>query len=268
MVSDIVGPIIVASGAIIAALINAFLGNESKRKTWKSIPINPCFFLVLALVVAIVYLAVPFQDSSDLYPRSDGMIADFSIGPGGPARNAVGENFSPFYDSEYNGDSKCWYKLNWDNLDDVVDGYLRVYYQLEPRREENAESYVGLFTDFSYPPAKAFDVSKFTAITLRIRSSQPVPKDIKVFLTLASTNIPPIPGVYDFPEVRIPTTSISGEWQDISIPLTAFAPPYFSSRGNDIKLDLKKIFRFSLSIRSGRGLPIHGYIDIDNIKFE
>jgi len=267
MNNDIYGPIIIALGAIIAAFINVIGGRlGSKRKTWKFFSANPYFMLVLVLVIAIVYLAIP--SSPIPYPRKDGMIANFSIGPGGPARNSIGETFTPILDSEYNGDSKCWYKLKWEMIQGERNGFLRLYYQLAPRIERDAEAYVGIFTDFSYPPPKIFDISDFTAISFRIRSSQPDSKRIGVFITLASSNVPPKPGSYDFPEYQVSEGNVTDKWQVIKIPLASFAPPYFSSRRNKINLDLTKVFRFALAIRSSSDSPIHGYLDIDDIKFE
>jgi hypothetical protein len=233
--------------------------HKQRRLIYATLAAGACFLLALSVTYSL-------SNQTPKYPRNDGLIADFSMGRGGPARNAVGESFGLISDSEFNGSSKVWYKLEWGNDNGNQNGFLRLFYQLEQRSTPGAEPYVGLYTDFSYPPPGVYDISSFSSVSLRIRSSAPVPEGMKISVSLASSNIPAKPGSYDFPEYVIPSMHIAGSWQELVIPLVSFKAPMFSDRKNSVLLDPRKVFRWAIAIKSEGNLPIHGYIDIDEIR--
>lgn len=224
------------------------------------------FFLRSTLFIIVVfsafiigwYLGYPLPEK---YPRSDGLVADFTTGAGGPARNALGESFTVILDSDNNQISKCWYE-NISSEDG--NGFLRIYYQLIPLYDRT--SYVGVFTDFSHPPPKLFDVSYFSKVNLRIRLGQPIePSNLGVFVVLATANVQGA-GWYDYCEYQIPWHALQSEWIVVKAPFDKMSTPPWSPRKT--KLDPKRAFRLSILIKGKPGPQQHSHIDIDDIKFE
>ncbi len=210
--------------------------------------------------------------ASKLYPRKDGLVADFKTGGGGPARTVLGEVLNVITDNEWNGTSKCWYKLMASDINqngEKKNKFLRFYYQLEPREISGGESYVGFFTDFSPPPSKIFDISDFSGISLRIRFGQVVDIDsMSMYISLGSSNNLPIPGLYDFPTASIESHNIKEaftDWIEIKIAFIDFSSPHFSNR--NVSLDTTKVFRFTISLVSSSKKKEYGHIDIDDIRF-
>ena len=268
--SRIIAALITAISTILAAfvavIVNKSKDNNDDKKKYRWI-FHLSVIFIGSLIGFIVYLimdTVPKQ-----FPIKNGLVADFNnVGPGGPPRNAFFESFSVILDSEYNGNSKCWYKLEWEGGSSDRNGFLRLFFQLEPFQIHNTVSFVGLFTDFSYPPPKSFDVSKFSSISLKVRINKLISEETGVYVAIAYSSIPPMPGVYDFPEYRIPHSNIKEDWERIDIPLSRFLPPGFSPRKSEIKLDLTSVFRIIIALKSSNRIPIKGYIDIDDIMFE
>ena len=213
----------------------------------------------------------PRMHTAKTFPRTDGLIADFKTGGGGPPRNAFNEVFNLLTDNEWNGTSKCWYQLKEETKNGSYNGnkYLRFFYQLEPREIPGGESYVGLFTDFSPPPPNVFDISQFEGVSFRLRLDQPTdPDGFAISISLASTNNSAIPGYYDYPGKAIEPYFISKafpDWVDVSIPFKDFCAPPFSSR--NVTLDTTQVFRLIISIVKSTKNTIFGHIDIDDLRF-
>lgn len=227
------------------------------------------YTMIVLFAVFLTQIGFFYGSRVDPYPEN-GLIADFQTGPGGNARNALGGTFSISTDSEFNGKSKCWYSLETElqKIDGILvpNNFLRMFFVLEPRLSPSQEAYVSLFSNFSFPPAKTYDVSRFNNLSIRLRMPLNIEKsELRLYIAIATDNEPKTPGVYDWCEYPLPSTSITSDWIAVSIPLSKMAAPYWSNQGR--KFDSQKVFQFILAIRCNPNHIIHGHIDIDDIKF-
>ncbi len=222
----------------------------------------------LGLLGSTIFLALelsgrPATDSLP-FPRNDGMLANFISGPGGPARNTFGGQFSIMSDSNWNLSSKIWFKRETEKSK-PRNGFLRILFQLESN--EDREPYGGIYSDLSYPPPSTFNVTDFNYLSFRVRlgqSSEEAP--ISVMLVLYSKNVQN--KHYAFPSYKIEGDHLSGEWQPIRIPLSEFVEPYFVDFGADMTLDPTEVYRWGVILIGEPGRTTHGSIDLDDVRFE
>ncbi len=162
-----------------------------------------------------------------------------------------------------NENSKCWYQ-NVCSKDGAC--FLRIFYQLESDGEHIP--YAGVFTDFSHPPSKQFDISQFKILALRVRINQPpaVPP-VEVFLGIPTANFVEV-GMYDYYEYQIPNHELQSDWIEVEAPLSKFQIPDWSSRGDIPEFDTKHAFRFTIAIKGPKAGVTHGSIEIDDVRFK
>jgi len=251
--------------SIVTTSIYEILRKSSKRLPPKIVS----YVIIILLAIFLTQIGFYYGSQVDLYPEH-GLIADFQTGPGGNARNALGGTFSISTDSEFNGKSKCWYGLETDERKNAgvleLNNFLRMCFVLEPRLSPNQEAYVSVFSDFSFPPQRTYDISRFSNLSICLRMPSDIDKSrLRLYIAIATDNQPKTPGIYDWCEYPIPISSITSDWVSISIPLSKMAPPYWSSQQR--KFDPHRVFNFILAIRCNRNQIIHGHIDIDNIAF-
>jgi hypothetical protein len=266
--------LVIVGSTLLAASLTWLLGKgiRIRMRTLVTFAAVLITLLGLALVFQMIKLNKRLMVTSP-FPRSDGMIADFKTGLRGPARNVFQENFNIISDSEWNGTSKCWYSLEYEPVADdagvsSANQFLRLDYEINPRSEKGAEAYVGVYTDFSFPPPQSYDVSAFTQFGFRIRKDTPDNlTNASVYVFLATDNQPKTPGYYDWCEHVVPPGMINTRWSTVQFPLSAsaFTTPAWSSQQRE--LDLKRVFRIGIAIRSIATNTIHGHIDIDDIRF-
>ena len=227
-----------------------------------------CAIVIILLFIIIIFLC-PCYHRSIPYPEN-GIISQFKTGSGGYARNVFGGTFSITTDSELNEASTCWYSLEKEKLEMTKDGpetnyFMRLNFILKPKPEKTA--YVGVFTSFSFPPSQNYDVSKFHAISIKLR----VPEELRqqtgtrVVIALATDNSPKIPGHYNWCEYEILMQRINTRWTGFTISFSQLHSPNWSPISKRREFDPQKVFQFILAIRSNS--DVHGYIDVDDIKF-
>lgn len=221
-------------------------------------------FLSLLFSAGVIVGAMLRQsDSPPEFPARAGVgtVADFTLGSGGPARNAFGLHFSMFSDSSWNLESKVWFARVSDQ--GSANGFLRLNYQLQPK--DDHEPYVGVYTDFSLPPPSVLDISRFRRLTMRVRLGQPLnDSPIHLSAVLYSANVHD--GEYIFPTFEVPDALLSQEWHTVAMPLDDFVNPSIS--GRMVFLDKRVVYRVAILIRGFPTQAAHGHIDIDDIQFQ
>jgi len=163
-----------------ASLAISFAPPEFEIKIEKIWRVFILLVLIIGIFICAFYTGRVWPKKSSKYPEKNGRIADFDgslekkLGDC-PARTVFFDSFNAILDSEWNGNSKCWYSrqqedtVNKGTGNITQNGYLRFHYQLIPKDEDNPIAYVGLWAAFSYPPPKKYDVSHYNKITLQIR---------------------------------------------------------------------------------------------------
>lgn len=202
------------------------------------------------------------HESAASYPGTDGLVADFASGRGGPIRTAFGTHISLLSDSVWNLKSKVWYE-RVDESSAEGNGFLRIHYQLEPVGATGP--YTGIYFDFSTPPPVVYDLTRFRRIAMRLRSapsSTANPIDIAVTLySLNQTNFE-----YAFPTWHVPRQNLRSEWTPVAGAFSDFQRPAFVSY--QVQLDPSRVYRVALVISADRLEPVHGHLDVDDIRFE
>ncbi len=224
---------------------------------------NVLFYISLialpaALITASVLWILQACPPPPMYPRDDGLIADFTSGKGGPARTALDTQFSLLSDSAWNQQSEVWYS----RVEEGDNGFLRIHYKLAP--SGNKESYAGVYADFSLPPPVAFDLSRFRRLALRLRCDAVNPKDVRAAIVLYSKEMKPL--YYTFPTWLIPSHNLSNDWVSIHADLDEFRCPHFANQ--KVKLDKRQVYRVAAVIYNKSDRFKSGYIDIDDLRFE
>lgn len=251
--------------AVVLALGGALLGHLMTTIPWPPEGFWSSTFLRSVLMMAVIFAAFLLgwwlgYPHIQKFPREDGLVASFNTGKGGPARNVFGETFGVFLDSEHNVQSKAWYECV--TLEDGV-GFLRIHYELA---SSDKTPYVGVYTDFSHPPTEVLDISRFSALALKIRISEAQGESVpNVFVAVPTANIKGA-GLYDYCEYRIPRHELQPQWIDVVVPFEDFSTPPYSLRPN--QLDPARAFRVSIAIKGSPGCAQSGYIDVDEIRFE
>lgn len=257
-VSSTNGGIIRDASLMVCAAVIAIAISSVANIAWK-MEIKRLLLLISILMptfIALVFITLYYRNANDLpisEPVKSDVIANFRGSKGAGARTNFGLGFSIMSDSVLNMASKIWYERLQDNS--KGNGFLRIYYQMLPSLGH--EGFVGVFSDFSLPPARPVNLNKYNGIGFRMRISQESGKMPEVRIVLYSDNIQNTKQAYPIAFVQPDT-----QWRNYDIPFNKFeAPPYAIS---PIKLDPGRVFRFGVMIVSDE--QIHGHIDIDEIK--
>jgi hypothetical protein len=211
---------------------------------------------VIPTSTSIIFITLYYRNTKNLISPitiTSNVIADFKGSKGTGALTSNGLPFSMMSDSGLNMSSKVWYERVQDHLGSG--GYMRVYYQILP--SSGHEGFVGVYADFTLPPATPVSLNKYNGIEFRMRISQEsgVPPEVRA--VLYSDNIKNME--YAYPIARVQPDN---NWRNYDIPFNKFeAPPHAISH---IKLDPGRVFRFAFVFVSDK--TIHGHIDIDEIK--
>lgn len=208
------------------------------------------------------YSLIPFLHSlPKAYPRQDGVVADFVGGPGSAARNAMGPHFSILSDSAWNSESKCWYQ-RLTEAGSRTHGYLRLHYQLLSQTDR--EPYVGIYTDFSFPPPQCYDIRAYRDLTITVRLGQPLAESsVHLVVVLFSSNVDNPD--YAFPARDLKPQELSTDWTTLKIPLSHFAAPKWVNY--PVPLDLKSVYRLAVVVYGEPHSETSGHIDIRDIRF-
>lgn len=234
-------------GLVISFIVNVILKVEPKR-------LLLTLLMAVPTIVAVVFIVLYYRKTDgfivpDLIESN--VIADFRGSKGSVARTAYGLPFSMMSDSSFNMSSKVWYERAQGGINDG--GFLRVHYQIEPM--EGREGYVGIYADFSPPPAEPVSLLEYNGISFRMRISQQGGKFPEIRVVLYSNNIRNLE--YAYPIARVQHDE---QWRDYDIPFSKFESPPL----NNVQLDPCCVFRFAFVLISD--LEIHGHLDIDEIK--
>ena len=218
---------------------------RAKRILYLSLPAFPSIALI-ALYFAFLHTSVPN------YPITNGLIADFNGPAGAGALTSYGLPFSLMSDSSQNMESKVWYHRT--NEGTTQNGFMKIFYQLIP--SSNREAYVGVYFDFSLPPAQPVNLSKYSGVRLKMRINQESNDFPEIRVVLYSDNIKNYE--YAYPIARIFPTN---QWNTYTIPFGDFTSPPHAY--NIASLDKSRVFRVGIIIIGNS--EKHGNIDIDDI---
>ena len=235
---------------IIISFIVSIAGKIAIEKLFISL------FILIPSAVAVIYMSLYYRNiETDTMPKPipSNVIADFRGSKGTGALTAFGLPFSLMSDSSMNMSSKVWYERV--HGDPQTGGFLRVHYQIVPSKDH--EGFVGVFADFTLPPAIPMNLLKYNGISFRMRISQDTGAIPEIRAVLYSDNIKTIE--YAYPMVRVQTDK---EWRHYDILFKRFEPPPHAV--SPVKLDPSRVFRFAFVIVSDS--EVHGHIDIDEIK--
>ncbi len=189
------------------------------------------------------------------------VIADFTGAPGQGALTKIGLPFSIMSDNVHNMKSKIWYqRLYKGNRSD--DAFLRIYYDIIPH--DSRQGFVGIFSDFTLPPAKPINLSEFSGISFDMRIEDVHIKNTEIRLVLYSNNIKNNQFAYPMYSIKPKVTSKEG-WSKYKILFSEFKSPDFASDPDSIKLDVNRVFRFGFVFLSTE--KVNGQIDFDNISW-
>jgi hypothetical protein len=124
-----------------------------------------------------------------------------------------------------------------------------------------------VWTGFSFPPPKLYDVSQYGKVALEIRVGDASAKPA-VFVGLATGNVKrgsdPITR-YDWCEYEIPSELLRNDWTQVEAEFSRFEVPSFSPR--DHELHTRQVFRMVLAFKAPLGTSLDGHLDVDNIRF-
>ena len=190
----------------------------------------------------------------------NGLVADFNEGPS--CLNAFRLKFFTFSDSIWGMNSTFTYARIQEN---ATNGCLQIVYQLQPKDPSQAP-YIGLLTDFADPFPVPYNLSRFTALKLRIKTAQPYAgSPIHVYLVLYSGNIR-TSRTEEFPRYEIPTQFLTTDWVDVKAPFAEFKEAIGSS-GERRPLDITQVYRVGLLIIGPADSVAHGRLYIDEVYF-
>ena len=207
---------------------------------------------ILLPLILIVTLILYFKTRKDTpEPIPSDVIADFNVSQGTGALTNFGLPFSLMSDNSQNMSSIIWYKRIHDTLNE---GFLRVFYQLKPI--DQREGYVGIYGDFTTPPAKPIDMKEYNGISLKLRVNQKAEDLPEIRIVLYSDNIKNMQ--YAYPRTSVDPNS---QWQLYNLPFKSFKTPSFAQES--INLDPNRVFRFAILVVDSDS--IQGYLDVDNI---
>lgn len=256
------GVTLTLAGGTFGTLIAGKLSNLNiKRPSYGSLMSALGFFLFTTLFLGFLYWDSA-QTKALPFPVKDGTIASFTTGGGGPARNDMGLHFSLFSDSALNMDSKVWYKVFREH-GERRENYLRIFYQLISHGDR--DPYVGIYTDFSLPPPLTFDVSHYDFLSVNVRlDNNDAAEKLSVGIVLYSASGDNSTMI--FPSVEINPILLNDKWQQIRIPLSEFGSPPFVPY--EVQLDTRSVYRMGIRLIGTPSESIHGYVDVDNIRFE
>ena len=216
---------------------------------------------LLSCLVAVIALLLPLRGSIKCnlwsiacpYKISHNTIADFKASEGTGALTAFGLPFSMISDSSQNMGSTIWYQRI--HGDPVLGGFLRIHYQMMPH--SNREGYVGIYADFTLPPASPVSLSEYDGMSFKMRINQEIGEHPEIRVLLYSDNIKNMQ--YAYPIARVVPTE---QWNEYNIPFSQFESPPFAF--TEVKLDIERVFRFAFVLVSGD--KIYGQVDIDDIE--
>ena len=213
-------------------------------------------FLVPILFFAIIvafYLTGKYKVPPP-YPIDNGLIADFNGSEGAGALTSCGIPFSLMSDSSQNMESKIWYNRIHKELNQY--GFVRIYYQLNPHSYH--EGYVGIFFDFTLPPAQSVNLEGYSGVRFKMKINQEAGNYPKIRVVLYSDNVKNYQ--YAYP---IATVNPNSQWNTYNIPFEEFTCPPFVY--HHVTLDKSRLFRFAFVIVGSE--KVHGNIDVDDIMF-
>jgi len=206
----------------------------------------------VALVIVILYYRNVDRITAP-NPIAYNVIADFKGSKGTGALTAFGLPFSMMSDSSQNMASKVWYERV--HSDPQSGGFLRIHYLLVPIK--GREGYVGIYADFTPPPAKPVSLLAYHGISFRVRIDQETSNLPEIRLVLYSDNIKNME--YAYPIARVQPDK---QWRNYDIPFSKFeSPPHALS---NVELKPGRVYRFAFVLVSDN--EIHGHLDIDEIK--
>lgn len=238
---------------------------EKRKQHWIWVLLSPWILIVAACGLAYLVLMVlrpPDPSRFTPYPRADGLVADFTAGLGRPAKTVFDTEFSLLSDSSSNLGSHVSYTREVDRDAKEGQGFMRIRYDLEPSK--SVEGFVGVYADFSFPPPRTFDVSRFDTIELRVRLPRSASEaDVNVRFVLFSANVDT--KTYAYPSVTLPLSAAAGEWQNLSIRLCDLTDPPF--RTDLVSCDSRQVFRFAFVIVNRSAARNQSHLDIDEIRF-
>jgi hypothetical protein len=209
--------------------------------------------LFSAIIIVAFYLTVKYK-APPPYPIDNGVIADFNGSEGTGALTSCGLPFSLMSDSSQNMESNIWYHRIHKELNQK--GFVRIHYQLNPH--SNREGYVGVYFDFTLPPAQPVSLEGYGGVRFKMRINQEVGNYPAIRIVLYSDNVKNYQ--YAYP---IATVSPTGQWNTYNIPFGEFTIPPHAY--NHVTLDKGRVFRFAFVIVGNE--KVHGNIDVDDIMF-
>ena len=244
-------------GALISIIISAIVATIIKNIRPVAIkrllvPLSIFIISVVALVFIILYyrninkVSIPDKIAYDV-------IADFKGSKGTGALTAFGLPFSIMSDSSQNMESKIWYERI--HGDPKTGGFLRIHYQFLPYRDR--EGYVGIYADFTLPPANPVSLLEYDGISFRMRINQEIGNYPEIRVVLYSDNIKNME--YAYPIARVQPAK---QWGYYNIPFSKFESPPHAFK--HVELDPGRVFRFAFVLVSDS--EIHGQVDIDELK--
>jgi len=239
-------------------------------KSWRRVVVGILLLLVgVEAIFCFLYVDDRLKEKTDL---PDGVIADFV--PRFPeskfrdfARNNRGFEWKHITDNKIGGTSVISYKLDIDPERPEKD-FLRIEFKTGEANSERRQPYCGVYTDFSAPPYKVIDVSEYKRIQIRARyrPAEGVPSDAKpptFFIQLASLGIPD----YEYHEIEFtPGVAFPKPKDTPTYAFSDFQTPWWSKDNRKHLLDLKRIFRVGIVIKSDEG-EVSGHLDLDDIRF-
>lgn len=96
------------------------------------------------------------------------------------------------------------------------------------------------------------------------RNSPSTVNPIDVAVVLYSANVTNFE--YAFPRWQVPRQNLRPEWTAVNGAFADFLSPPFVSY--DVTLDPARTYRLGLLISAERPEPVHGHIDVDDLRFE
>jgi hypothetical protein len=180
-----------------------------------------------------------------------------------PVWTELSNGFSIFSDNEHGLDSKCWFERGYEGDEN---GFLRVHYDLGGTETDTA--YVGIFTVFTPPPCQPYSVEKYSKLRLRLRMEEANQADVRVVVSLPSSNVQRWNSEYVWPQYVIPSDKQQPVWMDVEIPFGELRPPRRVLTGRHYSFDPAQVMQFVIMVKTDANERRKGAFDIDDIRFE
>lgn len=172
-----------------------------------------------------------------------------------------GHPFNIFTDSTFSGKSTINYSMKQHSAQ--KDYYIQLNFALDRDGRQILDAYAGVYAEWSEPPSKIQDISKYNGISFKCRRNLTSGNSntLKLLISIAMDGVRDY-AYHEYDFSRLLSSNQRTLFQEIKVPFSELKTPSYSNA--PIQFDPKAVFRISLAIK---GDNLVGTLDIDDLEF-